>query len=463
MCVFVDDLNMPAKEKYGAQPPIELLRQVIDSGGFYDRAKLFFKAVDKCVFAAACAPPGGGRSEVTTRLTRVFHMVWLPTLTDESMQTIFSSILGGFLSLEAPALQGLAPEIVRASVDIYKRVQLELLPTPSKSHYTFNLRDLSKVFQGVLMVKAAQLSDREPLLRLWVHEMQRVFRDRLISQEDRDWFNQATAVMLKDRLEADWAVASFENTLFGDYTVRGEVEKKYIAIADQAKLPALFAEYQEEFNMEGKPMSLVFFRDAISHVSRIARILRQPRGNAMLVGVGGSGRQSLTRLAAFMSDMKCFSIEITRGYGPKEFHEDLVKIMMSAGTKRKDIVFLFSDTQIVKESFLEDVNNLLNSGTIPNIYAPDEIEACINGSRAAAKAAGKLETRGAIWDFYVSQVRDCLHIVLAMSPIGANFRNRCRMFPALVNCWCVAPSRSRPHSSPPASPSFSPPLYYPFF
>ena len=52
---------MPALDKYGSQPPIELLRQVIDQGGFYDRQKLFFKYVANCTFAAACAPPGGGR------------------------------------------------------------------------------------------------------------------------------------------------------------------------------------------------------------------------------------------------------------------------------------------------------------------------------------------------------------------------------------------------------------------
>jgi len=437
MCVFVDDLNMPAKEKYGAQPPIELLRQVIDSGGFYDRAKLFFKQVASCIFAAACAPPGGGRSEVTTRLTRQFHMIWLPALSDESMQTIFNSILGGFLSIEAPALASLAPEIVKASVEIYRRVQLELLPTPSKSHYTFNLRDLSKTFQGMLLVRAAQLQDKDALLRLWLHEEQRVFRDRLINQEDRDWFNNVSAEMLRTRMETDWPVNSFDNILYGDYLIKGDQDKKYVFVADQNKLPALFAEYQDEFNLEGKAQYLVFFRDAIAHVSRISRILRQPRGNALLVGVGGSGRQSLTRLAAFMADYKCSSIEITRGYGVNEWHDDLKRIMMMAGIKQRNVVFLFSDTQIVRESFLEDINNILNSGDVPNLYAPDEMEQIINGCRAAVKAAGKVETRSNIFQHYIQQVRENFHIVLCMSPIGAAFRNRCRMFPALVNCCTI--------------------------
>jgi hypothetical protein len=90
----------------------------------------------------------------------------------------------------------------------------------------------------------------------------------------------------------------------------------------------------------------VFFLDAVEHIARIVRVLRQPRGNAMLVGVGGSGKQSLTRFATFIGGFKIFSVELTRGYGSNEFREDIKKLYRTAGIAGEPVVFLFSDTQV---------------------------------------------------------------------------------------------------------------------
>lgn len=80
--------------------------------------------------------------------------------------------------------------------------------------------------------------------------------------------------------------------------------------------------------------------------SRIARMIRQERGNALLVGVGGTGKQSLTRLAAHMCGYRCFEIELSRGYNYDSFHEDLRRLYKMAGLEGKDMVFLFTDTQV---------------------------------------------------------------------------------------------------------------------
>lgn len=63
----------------------------------------------------------------------------------------------------------------------------------------------------------------------------------------------------------------------------------------------IMEEYLDDYNqINTAQMKLVLFGDAVRHVSRISRVIRQPLGNALLLGVGGSGRQSLTRLAAHM-------------------------------------------------------------------------------------------------------------------------------------------------------------------
>jgi dynein heavy chain len=439
MLFLVDDLNMPALEVYGAQPPNELLRQTLDQGGFYDTGKLFFKRVKDVIFAAACAPPGGGRNDISPRLTRHFNMVWLPSLDDQSMVRIFQMILKGFLQLELPELASLAEPMVHASVRVYRRVEEDLLPTPAKSHYTFNLRDLSKVFQGVLKASRAAVEDPEGLIKLWIHEESRVFRDRLINEDDRDWFNSCITDTMSEKglVKEAWEVPSFKDLLFGEYMSRDK-NRCYSEVESEAKLHMLLSEYLEEYNITySPPMNLVFFDDAMAHVSRICRVMAQPRGSALLVGVGGSGRQSLTRLSSHMMDYQLFSIEITRGYGVNEFHDNLKEILMEAGAKGKHVTFLFSDTQIVKESFLEDINNLLTSGEVPNLFAEDEMAKIVSDVRPLAKAAGKPETRDAILQHFVQLVRENLHVVLALSPIGAAFRTRCRMFPALVNCCTI--------------------------
>jgi dynein heavy chain, axonemal len=94
-------------------------------------------------------------------------------------------------------------------------------------------------------------------------------------------------------------------------------------------------------------MKLVLFKDACEHISKIIRTIRQPMGNTLLLGVGGSGRQSLAKMAIFISNHVLTYIELIKNYNLKSWREDIKQILMQTGLNNKQTSFLFTDTQIV--------------------------------------------------------------------------------------------------------------------
>ena len=89
---------MPALEEYGAQPPIELIRQWMDHDGWYDRKAIgTFRTLVDIGFVCAMGPPGGGRNPVTARLTRHFNYLSFVEMSDPSKARIFGTIMESWL------------------------------------------------------------------------------------------------------------------------------------------------------------------------------------------------------------------------------------------------------------------------------------------------------------------------------------------------------------------------------
>jgi P-loop containing dynein motor region D4 len=93
------------------------------------------------------------------------------------------------------------------------------------------------------------------------------------------------------------------------------------------------------------------------------------------VGVGGSGKQSLCRLAAFISGFAVVQIVISSTYGVSDLKENLKAMYVTAGMKEEGVVLLLTDSQITDERFLIYINDLLASGNIPDLYTPEEVSA----------------------------------------------------------------------------------------
>ena len=457
MVIFVDDLNMPKKEEYGAQPPVEILRQYMDHGGWYDRKENVFRQLIDLSFVVSMGPPGGGRNTITPRYMRHFNIIAYTTFDDASMQRIFQTILDWWLVKEGfeMSYQKLSAPIIAATMDMYKAAMLNLLPTPSKSHYTFNLRDFARVIQGMLLSNSADFEKPSDLMLLWSHELLRVFYDRLVDNDDCSWFLDQMKVLTTTHFNMDMDVLFKEfdmncsggvddddvrYLLYSSYTDPKAAKKTYKRVRDVPAMQKLMVTYLDDYNqISSKPMKLVLFLFAVEHICKIARVLEMPRGNALLAGVGGSGRQSVTRLAAHLADMEVFQIEVSKSYSLVEWREDLKTVLRMSGAQGKGTVFFFADTQIKEEAYLEDINGLLNAGEVPNLFANDEKATICDQVREVARNEGKDGdgSNTTLFAFFVERCRAMLHICLAMSPIGDAFRTRLRMFPSLVNCCTI--------------------------
>lgn len=150
----------------------------------------------------------------------------------------------------------------------------------------------------------------------------------------------------------------------------------------------------------------------------------------MLVGVGGSGKQSLARLAAHICGYDVFQIAVSSTYGVADFKENLLSLYTKAGAKGQPVVFLMTDNQIVKEQFLVYINDLLSTGIVADLFTPEDKDNFCNAVRNEVKATGLLDTTDNCWDFFINKVRleaHSNHVV-----VRANRATACLQCPCLL-------------------------------
>lgn len=162
-----------------------------------------------------------------------------------------------------------------------------------------------------------------------------------------------------------------EDTIFADFMEESGGKYVEVPYKDREMLKKFVEDKLKEYNEKTKAsaMNIVLFQEAIQYVCKINRIIKLGKGHGMLVGEGGSGRHSLTKLAAFISGYQLWAIQVSKSYRMGEFREDVKRWCEEAGFKNRSGVFLFSDNQIVNEGFIEDINNILTVGEVPNLFS----------------------------------------------------------------------------------------------
>ncbi|ELK32136.1 Dynein heavy chain 14, axonemal [Myotis davidii] len=284
--VFIDDLNMPEEDKYGAQPPLELIRQLLDLGGVFDTEKI----------------------------------AW-------------------------------------------------------------------KLLLGLLQADRAIIDSKEMAALFFVHEAARVFHDRLVEQAEKQLFYQ----FLSKELESYFQISH----------------------------------------------SMVFFKEAIEHIARAARVLRQSGTHMLLIGIDGCGKETCTILACYLTDHKLYHVPVSQNYSYMEFKEDCKKVFVQAGLEGTPTALVLANLSLDQEAFLEDLNSIVSLGDVPDIFEKEELDSLALRIRSLAERTGYVDNRQAVLSFFQKRIRKSLHIFMIVSPTGPNFRQNCRVYASMISSCTI--------------------------
>ncbi|XP_053294795.1 dynein axonemal heavy chain 11 [Pleuronectes platessa] len=435
---FIDDLNMPEVDVYGTVQPHTLIRQHLDYNHWYDRQRLILKEIHNCQYIT-CMNPTAGSFSINPRLQRHFSVFAVHFPGADALATIFSSILSAHF-LQGGFSYGVSRSVgilIQAAICLHQKISQNFMPTAIRFHYIFNLRDLSNIFQGILFALPESIRYPMDLVHLWLHESSRVYSDKLMEEKDVELFNKILLDTGKRYFEGIDESFFIHQPLVYCHFAQGVGEPRYHQASDWEKLQKTLADALEHYNELHAVMDLVLFEEAIQHVCRISRILEAPYGNALLVGVGGSGKQSLCRLAAFLSMLEVFQITLRKGYGINDLKSDIAALYMKVGVKNIGTVFLHTDAQIPDERFLVLINDMLASGDIPDLFSDEDVDVIVSSIRMELRGLGLIDSRDNCWSFFIERIRRQLKVVLCFSPVGFTLRTRARKFPALVNCTAI--------------------------
>jgi len=397
-------------------------------------------------YLAAMGQPGGGRNDVPNRLKSKFLTFAMVPPSTMSVDNIYGSILRARFNSKQGAdasVVAASRRLTGATIAVWSKMQRLLLPTPARFHYVFNMRDLSRIFQGIMETPLLVLYDENHLVSLWKHECTRVFADKLTRAQDKDVVDKVIGEItlehfgeLAARVATKWWCDFQRNRVEnedGDFTA----PKIYEPVDDWPNVSQKAYDFLGLFNERNpaKCMNLVLFSDALMHLMRVNRIIQQRRGSAMLVGVGGSGKQSLSRLAAFASGHFLFQVTLTKSYGDLAFLEDLRDLCIRAGQRGDNVTFIVTDQDLKHEGFLEYLNGILSTGEVVGLFQKEDRDTVCGEVRNdfIKDQPGSEDNFINLYAYFLSRLRDNMHVVLCFSPLHPRFSVRAQMFPGVFS------------------------------
>lgn len=455
-CVnFIEDLNIQKYEyKSEINNILDLIRQYHNYGYLYDINEPDKIFIHDIMFSLSII--SNTTIKICPRFLRYFNLYTMYEPSVDTIFRIFSNVLFNNLkknSFTADILSTVT-SITNATIDMYNFIIKILRPIPTKFQYQFSIRDIAKVINGCSLLQKESIETKVTFMRLWAHEIWRVFGDRILDNNDKEWLflqiKEISKQYFKDSFETVFDYLpkfdnkitkdSFYYLMFGSFIdTKKDRNKKYEEINSIEKLKNKIIVYLSEYNNINvkKHIDIVISQYVLECLIKISRILIIPGSNLLIISSLGSGRKSLVTLAAYMQQQELFEPSIHSYCNFKMWRKDIKMILQKFANLKQDFTLFLKDKQI-GENFLHDICCLLATGEIPNLFSNEEKYNIIEMIRLHAQNKNKNEeiSNCAVMNYFLEQCKSKLHIIICFATTNNQIRLYLHKYPELIK-YCT--------------------------
>ncbi|KAK3858557.1 hypothetical protein Pcinc_035261, partial [Petrolisthes cinctipes] len=455
---WVDDLHLAAADQHQARPLHEALREAMTHATWVNTEGTTRLPLEDITWVGGISLAGrkkgsdgddnGPLGELEPRCLASFMVIAAHSLSNDTINRVFTTQLNVFLRSGGfiPDMFTVVAGIVSGTLEVLRHSCASLSSSPATSHYTFNLATAARVIHSVSFLRKEVMETKRHFVRLWVHELYREFCDQLTeTSEVSPVFNIIVSTIksnFRDKIHTIFDKLCNEDGsvtescleracwgLMGNLETPAE-ERRYEELVDTSLLyQTITAFIQDHNSITHNPMNLVTFKYMVEHVAHISRVVGRPGGHLLLVGMGGSGRRSLTRLAAHI----CGHVLTSPRINPHDDYADLMKVMkeavIRAGVEEKATVVVVSDAVLQHPTILHLLNTIILTGDAPNLLPPEDHSYLMERLRLFMEDRKASEAE--LCREQIQRVKTFVHIVVTCPP-SHNIGHIIKHYPAFA-------------------------------
>uniref|UniRef100_A0A0N4ZU30 Cytoplasmic dynein 2 heavy chain 1 n=1 Tax=Parastrongyloides trichosuri TaxID=131310 RepID=A0A0N4ZU30_PARTI len=421
LVVYIKGLNLSSTDKYGTSSTVSFLQGILTYNGYYD-INCDWVGLENIQFVISVPTlkTTDGNSQLAKRFLSRLRIVTLKYPQEDELVSIYTELLKPILmsSLQSPSkIESVASSIVK----IYQTVHERFTPSIC-THYLFTPKYITLLCLSLMRYDITENNASNLLGPALLYECFKIFGDRLINEDHRLDLDNILSDILGN--------IPNKNTYFISSTssITSLGIGKSLQMIGSSEYLSLIEKSIGRYQFEVSNFRHTLHQEFISLSASIDRILSQPGGSLLLCGVSGIGRFEAVNIVAHSQNIKIFSPKTTSNYGIKQFFNDLKIIIGWASVENQQVLLRLENHQLTSNVFLEAINSLLTSGTIPGLFSQQELDGLVSQLNDLASQEGY---RKDLYSFLAYKVKQNLHIAVILNVDNQDFDKVLSSNPAL--------------------------------